>query len=325
MNRLDKCGPVVSMLILFLGSHDCHTSVVQEGCANLFWSCFPESGKQTNGKKMIIERPFQTQKHTTKDNFFYHSNVNIKCIIIYIHKTAQINHVLTLPNYKLPTYCRFSLSKSSLISNNNHLKSYNMPDPPTITKILVYFYNHSLSMSTSRTQLNKKLSTSCQAFYFLFNFNIFIKRRGVNILSRTRLEGCYIILRVYSPKPKKTPCPTNEKDQVRKTDLSSGQPQVGGAQPHQLAQGSRLDCLLGQVNAPPQRLIAPAQGNDNNCNLLFPSCYTICLNFFFLTAININCDKLCGLTWMWTKFMPPTFTHHITPLHKYLLIIIQYI
>lgn len=80
---------------------------------------------------------------------------------------------------------------------------------------------------------------------------------------------------VYSPKPKKTPCPRNKKDQVRKTDLSSSQPEVGGAQPHQLAQGSRLDRLLGQVNAPPQRLIAPAQGNDNNCNLLFPTCYTI--------------------------------------------------
>ena len=129
--------------------------------------------------------------------------------------------------------------------------------------------------STKSFQLHARL------FIFLFNFNIFIKRRGVNILSRTRLGGCYIILRVYSPKPKKTPCPPNEKDQVRKTDLSSSQPQVGGAQPHQLAQGSRLDCLLGQVNAPPQRLIAPAQGNDNNCNLLFPSCYTICLIFFF--------------------------------------------
>lgn len=68
-----------------------------------------------------------------------------------------MNHVLTLPDYKLPTYCRFSLSNSSLISNDNYLKSYKMPGPPTITKILVYFYKDSLSVSLSCTQFNKKL------------------------------------------------------------------------------------------------------------------------------------------------------------------------
>ena len=168
-----------------------------------------------------------------------------------------------------------------------------MPGPPTITKILVYFHKHSLSRHYL-VQNSTKSFNFMPGFLFLFNFNIFIKRRGLNILSRTRLEGCYIILMVYSPKPKKTPCPTNKKDQVRKTDLSSSQPQVGGAQPHQFAQGSRLDRLLGQVNAPPQRLIAPAQGNDNNCNLLFPTCYTICLKNIFYS------NKPQTLQVMWT-------------------------
>lgn len=85
-----------------------------------------------------------------------------------------MNHALTLPNYKLPTYCSFLLSKSSLILNNNYLKLHAQPSnyyKNTCILLQAFTVNVIVQYTTQQKALN--FISSYQAFYFFYLISIF--------------------------------------------------------------------------------------------------------------------------------------------------------